>query len=123
MQSIVVDAEVVGQLVDHGDHHLLAEHLQIVAGVAQREAVERDAIRQLEPAVVLPLGSRDAFIQTEEGLVGVLVVDHDDDVVEQFVQFVRQSVDGIDDETLEGVVVDRVHGTSVPRWEPLRTPE
>jgi len=46
VQPHVVDAEVVGDLVDHGDLHFLDDVLLVVAEVQQRVPVDRDGVRQ-----------------------------------------------------------------------------
>ena len=46
VQSVVVDAEVVGDLVDHRDRHLVDNFFLGVAALQQRLAVDRDGVRQ-----------------------------------------------------------------------------
>ena len=116
---VVVDAQVMSELVHHGDHHLVGEHLEVFAHVAQRQAVERDAVRQFEAAVVLSLGSRDALVQAEQIFVGMFVVDHQHDVVEKIDEAVWQCVERISHQMFERVRVDWLHDKSVPdRWCP-----
>lgn len=111
---VVVDAEVMRQFVHDCDHDLVGEHLEVLAHVAQWQSVQRDAIGQLEPAVVLAFGPRDALVEAEKVFVWMLVVDHQNDVVEQIDQAVGQRVDGIGHQILEGVHVDGLHDLSVP---------
>ncbi len=127
MQPVVVDTQMVGEFVDDGDHHFVSQDLEVAAHVAQRKSVERDSIGQIEPAVVLPFGPRNAFVQAEQILLRVFVVDHDHDVVEQVQQLVRQRIDGVSHECFESVDVDGLHRHSLPHrcrstwrgWEPL----
>ena len=46
VQPLVVDAEVMGDLVDDGHHHLLHDLGFGIADVEQRVAVDRDRVRQ-----------------------------------------------------------------------------
>lgn len=45
VQAIVVDAEMMGDLVDHGDRHLIDDVLVAVADVEHRVPVDRDGVR------------------------------------------------------------------------------
>lgn len=131
MEIVVIDAEMVSQFVHDGDHDLVGEHREVVAHIAERQPKKSDAIGQFEAAVVLSLGPRDAFVQPEQILFGVFVIDHENNVVEQVDEPVRQRVDGIGHKILEGVHVDRLHRFSVPYpvrclgrgWERLRDVE
>ena len=72
VQAVVVDAEVVCDLVDDGDRHLVDDLLPALAVPQRRTAVHEDPIRQRPgrpPAVAL--GERRALVQAEQ--VGVVV--------------------------------------------------
>ena len=45
VQAVVVDAEVVGDLVDDRDRHLVDHLVVVLADVEQRIAVDRDRVR------------------------------------------------------------------------------
>src|SRR5215218_10317712 len=87
VQPVVVDAEVVRDLVDDGDRHLL-DHLVLgLADVADGLAVDHDPVGQ--GAAVLPaaVGQRIALVEAEQvRLLLVAVLHQDDDVVEQLHQ-------------------------------------
>lgn len=56
VQALVVDAEVMGDLMDHRDGDLVDDLILRVAGVQQRLAVDRDGIRQRSGVVGAALG-------------------------------------------------------------------
>ena len=114
MQPVVVDPEMVGQLVDDGDEHLLLELVEIDDHLAQLQPVEGDPIRELEAAVVVAFGAGHALVETEESL-RMAVVDQDHDVVEQGRQLVGEGVERIADELLEAVDIDRIHRRTLRR--------
>ena len=84
VQSVVVDTEVVGDLVDDGDGDLVDDLRLGVAHLQQGVAVERDGVRQRAGVGGVALGQRDALVEPEQvGLVGMAVLDQDDDVVDR----------------------------------------
>ena len=71
MQPVVVDAEVVGDLVHHGDAHLLDELLGRRTHPGQRAAEDQDAVGLGEGVAGVPLGQRDPVVQPQQlGLPG-----------------------------------------------------
>src|SRR5690606_26984542 len=74
VQLVVVDAEVVRELVHHGDAHLVDDLLGRLAHLAQRHPVDRDPVGHDQPAVVVAFGEGHTLVQAEQvlGLVAVL---------------------------------------------------
>src|SRR3954452_12533810 len=102
VESVVVDAEVVRDLVDDGDGDLVDDVLLGLADVADRLAIDHDPVRQLAAVVPAPLGQGEPLVEPEQvRLVGVPVLHEDDDVVEQLHQLHRHLVEGIGDQLLE----------------------
>ncbi len=112
VETVVVDAQMMGQFVDDGDPDLVDEFVEIAGVVAECEPEQGDSIRQLEPAVLVPLGARDALVEAEEILGLVRVLDEDHDVVEQVEDLVGQAVEGVADVLLELFDTDRVHASA-----------
>ncbi len=119
MELVVVDAQVVGELVHHGDHDFVAQYRHVVAHAAERQPVQRDAIRELETAVVLAFSTRNALVQAEQVFVWMLVVDHHDHVVEELDEAIWQRVERVSHQIFEGVHSDRLHGKSLPDQQSL----
>src|SRR3954471_9959841 len=95
VQAVVVDAEVVRDLVDDGDRDLVDHVVLGLADGADRLAVDHDPVRKGAAVVPASLGERIALVQAEQvRLVGVPVLDEDDDVVEQRHQVGRHLVEG-----------------------------
>ena len=61
VQAVVVDAEVVGDLVDDGDGHLVDDLLLGLADVQQGLAIDRDRVGQRTRVGGVALGQRDAL--------------------------------------------------------------
>lgn len=110
MKSIVVDAEVVGDLMDDRDPDLLDQLVLVVADFAQRQPVEGDHIGQNQTAVVLSFGQRDPLVETEQVLHRMPIFGDDRDVLHQPTELRRQSIECIADESLESQTVDGLHG-------------
>ena len=73
-----------------------------LADVADRLAVDHDPVRQLAAVLPAALGQREALVEPEQvRLVGVAVLDQDDDVVQQLHQLGRHLVERVGDELLE----------------------
>ena len=65
MQTVVVDPEVMRDLVDHRDRHLL-DHIGLaIADLQQTLRIDRDGIRQGSGVGRVTIGQRDAFVETE----------------------------------------------------------
>lgn len=78
-EAVIINAEVVGDLVDDGAGDFAAEFTGIVEVLQQREAVDGDAVG--ERAVLGgAFGQRDTFVEAVEGFVA-----GNAHVVEQFV--------------------------------------
>ena len=120
---VVVDAEVVGDLVDHRGTDLVDDLLMRVAHVAQRESIDGDLVGHGKAAVRLALGERDAFVQAEDAGLLALVGHHDHHVVHELGQPVGDAVERVGDEVLERVHGERVHSPTVgtrPPDEPTK---
>ena len=112
MQSVVVDAVEVGDLVHESRVHLVAQVVECLAPLEVRFPVDDDAVRELAHAVAVAFGERQAVVQSEqvERAVFRAVLDHEDDVVEPLDHVVRQLVEFLDYERLELV---RVHDSTL----------
>src|SRR6478672_1651551 len=85
VEPILVDPEVVGQFVEDRDADLLFEPLRIVPEVLdERPPVDRDPRRQVGRLVEQPV---------DIGLLGILLLDHDRDVLEPAREVGRQHVE------------------------------
>src|SRR5690606_12653314 len=104
VQPGVVDAEVVSDLVHHGDQHFLHH---FVLGVAHRQdglAVDRDPIRQFTAAGRGALGQGDAVIPADDvRLFLVALLDQRHDVVHRRGEFRRHLVQRFGDQCLEAL--------------------
>src|SRR5690606_24206137 len=104
----VIDAVEVGDLVDERHVDLLPELVEVGADREQRLPKQDNAVGQLPEAVVAALGERDPLIdpeQVERAVVGT-VLDDEDQVLETVDHLVREQVELLDDERLEGVRVE-----------------
>ena len=113
-QPIVVDAEVVGDLVDDRHAHLADDVVLRAADAADRHAVDRDAVRHRERARrvavgVVATGQRHAVVQAEQ-VAGPRVVLHEDGhVVHQPPQPFGDAIQGDADQLLEALRRDIDH--------------
>ncbi len=98
--------------MDDGHVHLVGELVEVVARLAEREAVDRDDVG---PFLAGAFGVRHAVVEAEQvGLVGITIGDLHDDVVEHRLQLVGELVEGIGDELLEAVPRQRLHRPATP---------
>ena len=65
VEPVVVDAHVVGELVDHRDADLLDQLVLVLALGAEGEAVDRDDVGE-DAGVVAAGGQRDAVVEAEQ---------------------------------------------------------
>ena len=73
----------MAELVEDGDADLLAELPRLGKVLRERQVVDRDRVR-LERRLNAPLGQRHAVVEAEEiGILRVLVLDDDGDVLER----------------------------------------
>ena len=83
MEPVVVDAEVMAELVDDGDRDLLDELLPGIDDILQRQAVDRDFVRQCAGVFAGPLGERDPLVEAQDaGGFEVIVLGDDRDVID-----------------------------------------
>jgi len=107
VEAIVIDAEVVGDLVNDRVPHELGEVGLAPRPRLQRAPEQRDAVGQM-PAAEVTFGTGDALVEAEQqflavpdGVGGWDIRDGDLHVVEVGEQIRRQRGDGIVDETVE----------------------
>src|SRR3954454_663819 len=91
-QPVLVDPEVVGELVQHGDPYLLAQLVLVGEAPLQRPAEDRDLVRHVLVGLPEPV---------EAGVVRALVLDHDRDVLQAAGELRRQLGQGRVDDLLE----------------------
>src|SRR4029453_9535936 len=102
VQPLVADPEVVGDLVDDGDRHLVDHVVLGLADVADGFAVDHDPVRQVAAVMPAALGQRVTLVEPEQvGLLVVAVLHQDDDVVQQLHQLRRHLVERVGDQLLE----------------------
>src|SRR5437763_3253903 len=92
VEPVLVDAEVVGELVQHGDPDLVLELLRVRKRLHERLAEDRDLVRH----VLRRLPEAEQI-----GIVRVLLFDDDDDVLECDGELRRQRVERSPDVPLE----------------------
>ena len=117
VQAFVVDAGVVGKLVQHGAADLVGQFGRVGKIFLEGQPEERDLVGHGRP-IRAPRRRRNALVQAIQRLVIVqpfftelfrrrLVVDDDGHVLEQPLDVRRQPVEGGSDKLLEAVVVRR----------------
>ena len=103
-RRLVVDAEVVGELVDDRDPDLVGKVVRVGEVLLERQPEERDAVRDRRP-VGAPFGPRHTLVQAVQGLVLAdlvllpllgrrLVGDDDRDLVERAGEGLGDGVEG-----------------------------
>ena len=114
-EAVVIDAEVMGELVDDRQPDLVGEVVRIREILLEREAEQRDPVGDGRP-VRTPLGARDALVQSVQGLVrsdlvlaaligGRFVGDDHGDLVERARERLGDRVERDGDQFLERTVV------------------
>src|SRR3954466_6942605 len=117
VQAVVVDAEVVRDLVDDGDRDLLDDLVLGLADVTDRQPVDHDPVGQRPAVLPAALGQRVALVQPEQvRLVGVAVLDEDDDVVQERHELGRHLVEGVGDQLLELLRWEWLHRRTFTSW-------
>src|SRR5437762_1172422 len=102
VQAVLVDAEVVGQLVQHGDTDLVLEQARIVAEFGDERAAEDADPVGHGAGPVAALGQRRALVETEEiGILAILLLDRDLDVRDRLRELGRERVERPGDVVLE----------------------
>ena len=111
VEALVVDAEVMCQLVHHGEPDLLRERIGIGEVGLERQAEQGDPVRDGDPIGGV-LRACDALIQPVQRVVGTelavakllprgLVLDHDRDLVERGGERHRDAAERLSDEIFE----------------------
>jgi predicted MPP superfamily phosphohydrolase len=116
VQARVVDAEVMRNLVDNRDVHLVHDVLRVLAGSQRGAHEDRDAVGQ-HAAVPLPsLRQGHAVVHTEQVrvLLRRLVLDKDHDIAHEGGELGRDGVEGVGDQALELAAAHIQHGS--PRY-------
>src|SRR5687767_5934672 len=90
---VLVEPEVVRELVQNRDADLLAQVVRVREALLERDPVDRDLVGELTGHVAA-LRERNAVVEAEEvGVVRVLVLDDDRDVLEGRGEVGRQLVE------------------------------
>src|SRR5713226_2963490 len=102
-QTLVADAEVVRDLVQHDMPDLPAEQLSVVSvETFERAAVDRDLVRERAAVVAAPAGKRHTLVEAEQRLPRRrLVFDHDLDVRDPVAKLGWQRAERVLDQPLE----------------------
>src|SRR6476620_786974 len=104
-ESIFVEPEVVGELVQDGDPDFLPQLDGIGKRLLERQAVDRDRVGR-HARHVAPLCERDAVVETKQiGIVRVLVLDDHRDVLESGGEMRRELVERRAHVILEGHLI------------------
>src|SRR5699024_10689007 len=104
VQTFVVDAVEVGDLVDDGDDDLLAQVVAVLGEVDEVVTVDEDVVGQLE--------TRDAAFADRSSLVAaeqMPVLDEQGDIVQLLCHPRRQQVEGLIEDRLELVIAQGLH--------------
>jgi hypothetical protein len=123
-ESVLVDAEVVGQFVDHRDPDLVGEVVGVREVLLEGEPEERDPVRDGRPVGAV-LGPGNALVEAIERVVVVqlvlgplvragLVVDDDRDLAERLAERRRDPGEGAFDEPLEPDVTGGARAVTGP---------
>src|SRR5690606_17765585 len=102
MQPLLVNAEIVRDLVDHGDGDLLDHLLLVLADVQDRLAVDGDRVGKRTAVMTVALGEGDAPVDAEQArLLGIARLDQNHHIVDGAGQFGRDQIEGVGDQFLE----------------------
>ena len=114
-EPVVVNAEMVGDLVDDGAADLGRDLLLGVADRADRLPEDGDAVGQHPGVLGRAAGERDALVEPEQAGRASAVLDRHRDVAHQLAEFLGQPVQRRDDHVLETAGVDLDHQPIVQR--------
>src|SRR5215211_2306422 len=120
-EAVLVDPEVVRELVEDRDPDLVDELLGVGKLLLEGQLVDRDPVGQMARIARPALWKRDAVVEAEEvGVLGILVLDHDGDVLERPCQLRRQQVERRPHVPVELLPVHQYRGCSglrcLTRW-------
>jgi MFS family permease len=119
-EPVVVDAEVMGDLVDDSPAHLVGDLLLGPADREDRLRVDRDVIGRDHRVRGCAVGQRDALVEAEQARWARGVLDLHDNVAHQPGEMVRQVVKRVDDHLLEMRRLDLDHSPLSPRTSGVR---
>jgi hypothetical membrane protein len=112
-QAGVVDAEVVGDLVDDGPADLVGDLVLGLADRADRLVVDGDPVGQDPRVAGCPAGQRDALVEAKQPGRPRTVLDRDGDIAHQPPEALRQPVKGRGDHLFEALRVNLDHPSIV----------
>lgn len=101
VQPGVIDSEMVGDLMDHGDSDFLHHLFWCGAYLAYFPPIDEDLIRQDTEVGVASLGQWDPLVEAEQSGFWWILGHGDDHVVQQSGQLARDGVERVADELLE----------------------
>ncbi len=94
VETLVVDAEVVGDLVHNSGNDFVHHFFVSIADRTDRPPVDEDAIRQFTNTVILTFSERNAVIEPQNVGVFTVVFDQENDVVDECEEVLRDQIDG-----------------------------
>src|ERR1700749_2376375 len=112
-EPVVVDAEMVGDLVDDGAADLARDLVFRAADDADRQAVDRDAVGQHPGVLGGAAGERDTLVEPEQPGRARVVFHGHGDVAHQPAEFRGQAVERRGDHLLEAAGLDVDHSSIV----------
>jgi len=83
VETVVVDAEVVGDFVHHRGDDFVHDVVVGVTDGTDRQSIDEDPIGQLANAITVTFGERDAVVQAQNVGGFAVVLDQEDDVVDE----------------------------------------
>ena len=83
VETVVVDAEVVGDFVHHRGDDFVHDVVVGVTDGTDRQSIDEDPIGQLANAITVTFGERDAVVQAQNVGGFAVVLDQKNDVVDE----------------------------------------
>ncbi len=83
VETVVVDAEVVGDFVHHRGDDFVHDVVVGVTDGTDRQSIDEDPIGQLANAITVTFGERDAVVQAQNVGGFAVILDQEDDVVDE----------------------------------------
>ena len=111
VETVVVDASCMGNLVHHGDIHLVEQVVEVVAHFAQGVAINRNYVGRF---VAPPFGVWRAFVQTQQGwFFGIAIEYLNDHVLQHRHKLGGQLIECVGDHAFELVARHDFHAASL----------